>query len=300
MNRIKTHSTLLFFVMVFSLFSQTQEASPSISLPAENPEVNTGKREMRAIAASFPDRTGQVQIRNGDWAIEIDKTWYYWAHGRFLTEDRRADWENYVGIRFYNYEKGPQIERVISEELAERLRTRTMGMSNDTRIRFNNFPDNLYNVHSREEADKIMEQVVFLEHRTRVHPLLVLPLSRVEARIIEGAVNDPSVQAFIDSLGQIHGYNWRNIAGTTRRSYHSYGMAVDITPIKYKDWAYWRWAIDGGVEEWWNIPIKDRHQIPLPVIEAFEAEGFVWGGKWLFFDNMHFEYRPEVIILAGD
>ena len=32
-------------------------------------------------------------------------------------------------------------------------------------------------------------------------------------------------------------------------------------------------------------------------IRAFEAHGFVWGGKWLFFDTIHFEYRPELLTL---
>ncbi|MDR3191497.1 MAG: M15 family metallopeptidase, partial [Treponema sp.] len=27
---------------------------------------------------------------------------------------------------------------------------------------------------------------------------------------------------------------------------------------------------------------------------AFENEGFIWGGKWGLYDNMHFEYRPEL------
>jgi len=35
------------------------------------------------------------------------------------------------------------------------------------------------------------------------------------------------------------------------------------------------------------------HTIPWQVVEAFEAEGFIWGGKWNHFDCMHFEYRPE-------
>jgi len=34
-------------------------------------------------------------------------------------------------------------------------------------------------------------------------------------------------------------------------------------------------------------------------VSAFEHQGFVWGGKWLFFDNMHFEYRPEILIFSG-
>ncbi|MBQ9624309.1 MAG: M15 family metallopeptidase, partial [Treponema sp.] len=24
-------------------------------------------------------------------------------------------------------------------------------------------------------------------------------------------------------------------------------------------------------------------------------EGFIWGGYWVIFDNMHFEYHPELI-----
>jgi hypothetical protein len=38
--------------------------------------------------------------------------------------------------------------------------------------------------------------------------------------------------------------------------------------------------------------------VPDAVVAAFERHGFVWGGKWLFFDTMHFEYRPEILILA--
>jgi hypothetical protein len=27
---------------------------------------------------------------------------------------------------------------------------------------------------------------------------------------------------------------------------------------------------------------------------VFEAERFIWGGKWYHYDTMHFEYRPEL------
>lgn len=40
---------------------------------------------------------------------------------------------------------------------------------------------------------------------------------------------------------------------------------------------------------------------PLARVEArIEVEGFIWSGKWLFFDNIHFEYRPEVLLLAEE
>jgi hypothetical protein len=38
---------------------------------------------------------------------------------------------------------------------------------------------------------------------------------------------------------------------------------------------------------------------PSVVVEIFEKHGFVWGGKWYHFDNMHFEYRPEIIYSSG-
>jgi hypothetical protein len=42
------------------------------------------------------------------------------------------------------------------------------------------------------------------------------------------------------------------------------------------------------------IPLEKRWMPPQEVIAAFEREGFAWGGKWDFFDNMHFEFRPEL------
>jgi len=53
------------------------------------------------------------------------------------------------------------------------------------------------------------------------------------------------------------------------------------------------------VDEWWSIPFDRRWMIPAAAVEAFERHGFVWGGKWLFFDTMHFEYRPDILLLAG-
>ena len=46
---------------------------------------------------------------------------------------------------------------------------------------------------------------------------------------------------------------------------------------------------------WMTLPLDKRWMPPLKVIQAFESEGFIWGGKWPVWDNMHFEYRPELI-----
>ena len=82
-------------------------------------------------------------------------------------------------------------------------------------------------------------------------------------------------------------FNWRPIAGTSRLSTHSYGIAIDISTAKSD---YWRWA--KGAPKTIGAPV---HKVPEEVIAAFEKHGFIWGGNWYHYDTMHFEYRPELI-----
>ncbi len=81
-------------------------------------------------------------------------------------------------------------------------------------------------------------------------------------------------------------FNWRFIHGTRRRSAHAYGIAIDIN-VKYTD--YWRWNLKRDPD----LKVY-RNRIPQEIVEAFESEGFVWGGRWHHYDTMHFEYRPEL------
>lgn len=79
-------------------------------------------------------------------------------------------------------------------------------------------------------------------------------------------------------------FNWRYISGTKRLSPHSFGIAIDINS-KYAN--YWKWQ--GRADNYQN-------SIPYEIIAIFEANGFIWGGKWYHYDTMHFEYRPELLI----
>lgn len=81
---------------------------------------------------------------------------------------------------------------------------------------------------------------------------------------------------------------WRPIAGTTRLSLHSFAVAVDFNG----NLPYWR-TFRGGARI-----AAERRAFPAEVVAAFEAEGFIWGGKWASFDLMHFEYRPEMLLKA--
>ncbi|MEO3473198.1 M15 family metallopeptidase [Roseomonas sp. CAU 1739] len=79
-------------------------------------------------------------------------------------------------------------------------------------------------------------------------------------------------------------YNCRAVADTGQPSMHGTGAAIDIA-VRQSD--YWVWARSRGEAVY-------RNRIALEIVEAFEAERFIWGGKWYHFDTMHFEYRPEL------
>jgi hypothetical protein len=85
-------------------------------------------------------------------------------------------------------------------------------------------------------------------------------------------------------------YNCRRIAGTKRKSPHSFGIAIDIAAAHSH---YWLRSNQSG-----TTVIAYRNEIPWEIVRVFEAHGFIWGGKWYHYDTMHFEYRPEIIPVA--
>jgi hypothetical protein len=105
------------------------------------------------------------------------------------------------------------------------------------------------------------------------------------------------VAEYVDNIKIIFSMDRRKVDGSDALSYHAYGLALDIVPNDYGGkQVYWRWSA-AWKSGWDRIPLTERWHPPSAVIDAFEQEGFVWGGKWYHFDNIHFEYRPEIIIL---
>ncbi|WP_188961049.1 M15 family metallopeptidase [Deinococcus aquiradiocola] len=80
---------------------------------------------------------------------------------------------------------------------------------------------------------------------------------------------------------------WRTVAGTPRRSVHSYGAAIDLHTAHA---AYWAW--DGYREG--ERGVRWRNAFPVGLVQTFERHGWIWGGRWYHYDTMHFEYRPEL------
>jgi hypothetical protein len=121
-----------------------------------------------------------------------------------------------------------------------------------------------------------LTSVPLFTQKVRVHQRVRGPLLRVVERL-EPVKTRADVRALFTDIGGT--FNPRNIAGTDRLSAHAFGIAIDLNTKKSR---YWR---DNS---------EYRNEIPKEVVEAFEQEGFIWGGRWKHFDTMHFEYRPEL------
>ena len=261
-------------------------------------EPTRAQRVMNALLAAYPDRIEKIEFRNDDWALLLRDTWYYYAEGRLLPEDKRENISSYRPVSFYPYPEELPSWTPRTPEETERFRSWSERRQNTT-WRSSYFLDSLWQSSSRAETESRLARITFLGRRIRVHYFIQDKLAAVETRIRAAAQNDSEVQTWLNSIGTIEGWHWRNIAQTQNRSYHSYGLAVDILPRTLgRRQTYWLWTSQHR-EDWWNVSYNERYHPPAAVIKAFEANGFIWGGKWALFDTMHFEYRPEILFFNG-
>jgi hypothetical protein len=230
----------------------------------------------------------------------MDDAWYAWAHGRLLPESEVARWQDFSASPFYIYPLTLPPLPQLSAEAAARLRARVKENAQHPPRRSEAFLGALLKAGNRSATEAVLVRMEVAGFSVTVHERLKEPLARVSARLHALRVADPQVDSFLSGLREINGYSFRDVAGTATRSLHSFGLALDLIPRSYhgKD-SYWMWAMSKH-PDWWTIPYERRWMIPLPIIQAFEDEGFIWGGKWLFFDTMHFEYRPEILLLARE
>jgi hypothetical protein len=261
---------------------------------------------LRAYHYTYPGKTGEVAFRDGDWTIQAGGEIFYWAGGRLLPESQRKNPERWQPHAYSVYPAQVPSPEIYSPEYIESLRAQGSAESADRDDYHRGFQAALYGGLTRRDVEALLERTVFLGKRIVVHRDIVEALKRVESSVRAAAAEDPETAAFIRSMGQTGGYNWREIRGSSRMSYHSWGLAVDIQPggLDGKG-IYWRWE-RARTEDWMILPLERRWKPPDRVIAAFEREGFIWGGKWALYDNMHFEYRPEfheinrLLAAAGD
>lgn len=136
---------------------------------------------------------------------------------------------------------------------------------------------------SRTEVFERLAKVRFFGLRYPFHELAAEPLRRVVARLEPQVQETPALKPFLTNIGGT--FIWRKIARSKNLSTHAFGIAIDLNVDRSH---YWRWTRRGE-------PLRWQNKIPQAIVDAFEAEGFIWGGRWVHYDTMHFEYRPELL-----
>jgi hypothetical protein len=272
------------------------------NLRAEGPipqALQPGEKEIRGLAAAWPDRVSEIGPRDGDWSLRVGDTWFAWAHGRLLPDSERERWKDFAPLSFYDYPRGiPRLPRLDAGEAA-RLRARIAAEERHPPRRSEAFLGALLGAPNRASTESRLVRMEVAGFILTVHERLREPLFRVSRELEFLRKTDPWVASFLRQLGEMNGYNYRYVDGTRSRSLHSFGTAIDLIPRRPGGGhSYWRWAMNKAAD-WWTIPYAGRWMPPSSFVRAFERQGFVWGGKWFYFDTMHFEYRPEILRLRS-
>lgn len=257
-----------------------------------------GRAVFEAFARAWPGRFSRVEQLDGDWAVRLDDRWFRWAGGRLLPVELKDEtlWDPWP---FYVYpEKLAPVHKLDPAE-KKALETELARRDSAPDRRNPAFFDLLFHAPDHDGAWDRMKTLRLFGREVLVNPDILEELAAAERELRETAGTDASVEAWIEGIGSIDGFAWRSVAGTSSRSMHSYGVAIDIVPAKSRGLAwYWLDARKNGLA-WYELPRSRRIPVPAKVVQAFERRGFVWGGKWFYWDLVHFEYRPDILILNG-
>lgn len=275
--------------------SEMSGVRPAVSEPAA--DSATAKLVMHAFLDAYPDKAAEIRQRNGEWEIRIGSEWFSWAHGRLLPHAIRGDWERYDPVPFYSYSRElPPLPALSDEEKRQLLKSVEEQEKNPPR-RHPGFFNALWRIHDEASSYRMVKTTYFLGLKTEIHRDLLEDLASIEEEVWKAMEHDRELRAYVNSLVQLEGYAWRPIAGTSSLSFHSYGTAIDLIPRYYeRKQVYWRWSME-YIPEWFSVPYEQRYMPPESFVRIFEDHGFTWGGKWVFYDTIHFEYRPEILLM---
>ena len=209
------------------------------------------------------------EAQDGGFVVQIGKNFLPYDDGAPKSAMQRIESPDLEDMFIERYHTGPIRKVQRAEEDPGRARVEALFMQRYGR--------------SQAAVAAALVPVDFVGNRVRVHRLVASAFRTVAARLVVLVQKKPELRGFLSDIGGT--FAWRPIAGTQRRSAHSYGIAIDLN---VKRAHYWRWRMNSAGMAWDN-------SYPQEIVDAFEAEGFIWGGRWYHYDTMHFEYRPELL-----
>jgi hypothetical protein len=255
----------------------------------DDSEIQSEQKILLAFARAYPGKIDNVEFLDGDWVMRVNGKLIYFANNRFLPEELREEWVDYRPFAYYAYPwKGTARERRSAYE-----------NQGEPSIGSCFLFDALYFSAAEDESWECQVKYSFLGVKMLIHYSIEPILDVIEDHILASARIDPSINEWIEELQTsppTGGWNWRDVRGSGNRSNHAYGIAIDLTPREYRGRVtFWQW-------QWLAVETLDSKRFylpPEPVIKIFEDYGFLWGGNWDLYDTMHFEYRPEILLLNG-
>lgn len=255
---------------------------------------------LNSYKEAYPKLITEVTKSEKDWIIKFaNGNSYLWAGGKLLPESALPKSDKYTMYSIYPYNLNGRSPELYTPEKIEQLRVKKQPRRKKQFIPGveGSLYKELYAITTKKSTKKQIVEVKLSGQYIKVHRLIADKIKVIDANINKLAKTDPEVKNYLKSLDSVQAFNWRKIAGTDRKSNHSFGIAIDVLPKKYrKKVLYWSWESDKN-EKWMLLPQSSLWTPPDQVIEIFLAEGFIWGGHWDRYDTMHFEYRPELIAL---
>jgi hypothetical protein len=287
-------------VLALTIMSTPISAKPDQLVHVENESANySGQFYLYALNRAYPEKISLPVNSPLGWSVTVAGQTFYWAEGRLLTEQALGKMENYTPHPFYPYQPAlPAIKNYTDEEkrsISDRISSR----ENSPPTRMPDFYNTIWRITNESTAWDRMKTTYFLGRKVLIHRELLDELAAIEEELTYVKEDDSQLREYITSIGGLEGYSWRYIAGTSSMSFHSYGTAIDVLPGQGQPGEiYWRWSLS-RYPEWYSLPYDKRFMPSVAFIKAFEKRGFIWGGKWFYFDTIHFEYRPEILAVNG-
>ena len=252
---------------------------------AGTPDAGFAPRPPKGLACLAKYYVGTAVKTDAGWGLQLpDASFLTWDNGRPAPdgpadageslddeEDGEPDLPALRDIFSAPYQKGPIVPVSGDDTLDDPGRARIDPLFKAT-----------YGSTWRQVMSNLIK-VRFFGMKYPFHERAAMPLEKVTARLEAAVKADPRLLPFFKGLGGT--WHWRRIARSRSLSTHAFGIAIDLNVERSN---YWRWQRP-------KKPLKWVNRYPQVIVDAFEAEGFIWGGRWIHYDTMHFEYRPELL-----
>lgn len=234
------------------------------------------KQDLLCLLLAYPDYIKDIKVK------EENKFFIVMKSGRMLIYDDKKN--KSLEEKLNNGDLQDMLEQVYPLEIKGRLMEEDFDPG---RVRNYSLLNEVYGVSQNSvEANLINVRAGYRSFQFNKNNKAAEALGNVMKELTSMMATNKNIASFLYPVNGT--FNYRLVAGTGRLSPHSYGIAIDLKSDR-KD--YWKWA----TKEEGN---KRVSIYPKELVQCFERNNFIWGGKWSHFDILHFEYRPELIIKA--